>query len=346
MRLVRLVGATILIAQSMLSAGVAGTELDRSLADLWQHYRARFVTPAGRVVDNANGNISHSEGQGYAMLFAERTNDRAAFTAIWQWTRDNLFVRGDGLAAWRWDPQSQPHVTDTNNATDGDLLIAWALAEAAGKWNAAEYQRRAKSIAEALAREVVVPSRYGPILLPAAHGFSAEEQPDGPVVNLSYWIFPALARLGEISGAADWPAVADAGQALIAAARFGPRDLPGNWTAIGPDAPAPARNFPRLFGYDAIRIPLYLAWRGPAAADLSMSLLPHNLAVVDLDSGADRERLANPDYQAIAQLADCRNSSRLSTLRNLPYDGQFYYPASLHLLSLVAASDMAPACTR
>ena len=30
----------------------------------WEAYRSRFVEDSGRVVDNANGNISHSEGQG------------------------------------------------------------------------------------------------------------------------------------------------------------------------------------------------------------------------------------------------------------------------------------------
>ena len=36
----------------------------------WRAYLAKFVTPDGRVVDNANGGVSHSEGQGYGLLFA------------------------------------------------------------------------------------------------------------------------------------------------------------------------------------------------------------------------------------------------------------------------------------
>jgi len=81
------------------------------LADGWRQYKKRFVTSEGRVVDNANGGISHSEGQGYAMLIAERLDDRPTFEAIWRWTQTNLLVRGDGLAAWRWSPQV-PHVAD------------------------------------------------------------------------------------------------------------------------------------------------------------------------------------------------------------------------------------------
>ena len=124
------------------------------LADGWRQYKERFVTSDGRVVDNANGGISHSEGQGYAMLIAERLNDRPTFEAIWRWTQGNLFVRGDGLAAWQWSPQS-PHVTDHNNATDGDLFMAWALTEASDKWHVPEYRKSARQIVEALAAKVV-----------------------------------------------------------------------------------------------------------------------------------------------------------------------------------------------
>ena len=69
------------------------------LADGWRQYKDRFLTSEGRIVDNANGGISHSEGQGYAMLIAERLNDRPTFEAIWQWTQSNLLVRGDSLAS-------------------------------------------------------------------------------------------------------------------------------------------------------------------------------------------------------------------------------------------------------
>src|SRR5258708_30961536 len=69
------------------------------LADGWRQYKERFVTSDGRVVDNANGGISHSEGQGYAMLSAERLNDRPAFEAIWRSTDGNFFMRAGGPRA-------------------------------------------------------------------------------------------------------------------------------------------------------------------------------------------------------------------------------------------------------
>src|SRR5258707_15080421 len=85
------------------------------LADGWRQYKDRFLTSEGRIVDNANGGISHSEGQGYGMPIAERPNERPTVGAIWQWTQSNLPVRGGRVAAWRWSPQT-PHVADRNKA--------------------------------------------------------------------------------------------------------------------------------------------------------------------------------------------------------------------------------------
>jgi endoglucanase len=317
---------------------------DERLIASWRTYADRFITSDGRVVDNANANVSHSEGQGYAMLLAERLDDRDTFAKLWLWTKQNLFIRTDALAAWRWDPNAKPNVSDYNNATDADLLIAWALSDAAIRWNIADYAGTARRIADALATEVVAPSRFGAILLPAVKGFGPTAQGDGPVINLSYWIFPALEHLRAVSSKADWDAISRTGQSLIRSARFGPRQLPTNWIGLAGNELAPARSFPAVFGYDAIRIPLYLAWASSSARELLRSFLPLQLSVTDVNTGEARETLSDPDYQAIAALAECVNSSTHSSLSKLPYNGRFYYPASLHLLSLLAARDANSGC--
>ena len=316
---------------------------DRLVAS-WRTYADRFITSDGRVVDNANGNVSHSEGQGYAMLLAERLDDRATFARIWRWSKEQLFIRDDGLAAWRWDPNSKPNVTDYNNATDGDLLIAWALSNAAIRWNVADYADAARRIADALATQVIANSRFGSVLLPAVKGFGPTDQRDGPVINLSYWVFPALEHLRAVSGKADWDAFTRTGESLIRSSRFGPRRIPTNWISLAADEPTPAQSFPAVFGYDAIRIPLYLAWGSSSARELLRSFPSLELAVIDANTGQTREVLSDPDYQAIAALAACVKSDTPASLSKLDYNGRFYYPASLHLLSLVAARDVNSAC--
>lgn len=99
------------------------SEIDAS----WLVYKTRHIDRSGRVKDNGNGGISHSEGQGYAMVLAATIGDRKAFDKIWAWTKTELMAGGQAFAAWKWDPKAVPHITDPNNATDGDLLIAWGL---------------------------------------------------------------------------------------------------------------------------------------------------------------------------------------------------------------------------
>src|SRR5258707_14050783 len=115
-----------LLAAFCLSTATEASGPAGFLKDGWRQYKDRFVTSEGRVVDNANGDISHSEGQGYVMLIAERLEDRPTFEAVWQWTRSNLLGRGDGLAAWRGAPQA-PHVFALNNVPDGDIPLTCAL---------------------------------------------------------------------------------------------------------------------------------------------------------------------------------------------------------------------------
>ena len=330
-----------LLAASHITIASAAPGPATLLADGWRQYKERFVTSDGRVVDNANGGISHSEGQGYAMLIAERLNDRPTFEAIWRWTEGNLFVRGDGLAAWRWTPKT-PHVTDHNNATDGDLFMAWALTEASDKWHVPEYRKSARQIVEALAAKVVISSRFGPILLPAATGFAGKDRPEGPVINLSYWIFPAFKHLRTLSDVIDWDAVGATGKTLIGLSRFGPKQLPSNWISLGAAQPEPAHSFPPVFGYDAVRIPFYLAWGEPADRDLLKSFVPLDLSVVDVNTGNPGEKLSDPDYEAMATLVQCVGSQAPGQWKS--FHGAFYYPAALHLLALIAADEVGEAC--
>jgi endo-1,4-beta-D-glucanase Y len=339
MRVMALILALLAAFGATAATGAAGPAT--LLADGWRQYKDRFVTSEGRVVDNANGGISHSEGQGYAMLIAERLDDRPTFEAIWRWTQGNLLIRGDGLAAWRWSPQVL-HVADHNNASDGDLLIAWALAEASDRWDVSEYRKSARQIVDALAANVVIASRFGPILLPASTGFAGKDQPDTPVVNLSYWIFPAFKRLRAVSDAIDWDALAATGKTLIGLSRFGPRRLPSDWISLAPVQPEPAYSFPAVFGYDAVRIPLYLAWGEPADRNLLKVFSPLDLSVIDVKTASPTQKLSDPDYGAIASLVECVGSH--SPVQWKAFHGEFYYPATLYLLALVAADEVSEAC--
>lgn len=169
----------------------------------WSAYTDRFVSQEGRVIDDGNGGISHSEGQGYGLLLAYLAGNRADFERIWSFTERELLLRDDNLAAWKWEPWATPHITDLNNAADGDILIAYALALAGAAWHDQRFTRNARNIARALGRTSVFEHQGELLLLPGVGGFGPKARRDGPVVNPSYWVFeafPVLARIAPRNG--------------------------------------------------------------------------------------------------------------------------------------------------
>jgi endoglucanase len=313
----------------------------------WRSYKARFVTDQGRVVDTGNGRISHSEGQGYGMLLAVAAGDRETFQRVWSWTRANLMVRDDALLAWRWEPDKRPAIADMNDATDGDILVAWALVEAGEAWSDEGYRLAARRIAVDVARRTVLFRTDGPsLLLPAMSGFSAEDRADGPVVNLSYWIFPAFPRLATVAPEFEWARLSAAGQELVLQARFGQARLPTEWIAMRGGQPQPASGFPAHFSYNAVRVPLYLAMAGVTERRYYEPLLklwaepdPAGLPIIDTASDAVAGRMSEPGYAAIPALAACAVSGTPLAAGLLePTPTENYYPATLHLLALAAAN--------
>jgi endoglucanase len=330
-------------------SSAASTLAPNWLETAWSEYKKRFIR-AGRVVDNVN-RISHSEGQGYAMLMAVKAGDRASFDEIWGWTQRELFIEPSGLAAWQWDEKAMPRVTDPNNATDGDMLIAWALLEAGETWRSSDYVDAARRIVTALGKTTVVQSAVGPVLLPGRLGFTSEDQTDGPVINLSYWVFPAFQRLRGIAPEFDWSGIEASGFRLVRNARFGPMRLPAEWTALGGEAPAPAKAFPARFGYNAIRIPLYLVWAkvtDPALLRPFAGLWNETADIgpfeVDLTTGGARETLGGIGFKAVIAAVNCALTRRPvhASLRRVEIGN--YYPTTLHILSLVALQERYPEC--
>lgn len=314
-------------------------------ADAWALYRQKFVTPEGRVVDDANGGISHSESQGYGLLLACLANDRGTFASIFAFTRTELLIRDDGLAAWRWDPKATPRVTDINNASDGDLLIAHALACAGGRWNVPAYTTAARQIARSLAKVALLKRGSDVWLMPAASGFSEKDRADGPVINLSYWVFEAFPAMTKLTNDAVWMQVQASGLKLLdeLAKR---RMLAPEWLSIKAE-PRPAEGFPPQFGYNAIRIPLYLLRAGmgeKARLEPFRQAWAGGTAVIDVRNGQPVEPLPDAGYRILAAAMACALDNTPIPAELKTFQPTLYYPSTLHLLSLSMLSERYPQC--
>lgn len=321
-------------------AMIFGLSAKASETDDWTRYKARFIAPEGRLFDQSAEGVSHSEGQGYALVLAALHDDRDMFKKLWEWTQANLDIRGDALAAWRWRPGDNPHVRDRNNATDGDLLIGWGLAEAGRRWGIKDYIAQARRIAFALRAKTVFPSPYGPALRPGVAGFGDEDTSDGPLVNLSYWVFPAFDALSQAAPEVDWRDVERTGLALYDAAKFGPLGLPCDWISLKSGV-APAKDRPPVYAYELVRVPLYLAWGPPEAKPRLAALTQSWLggtggapAVIDVERGVMTQSFSDPGYRAVAALARCAVSGEKFPQELRSVGEQNYYPATLHMLSL------------
>lgn len=308
----------------------------------WIAYSARFIARTGRVVDTGNRGISHSEGQGYGMLLAVAFDDPVRFDEIWQWTRRHLQKRQDRLFAWKWDPLLRGgSVSDMNNASDGDLLIAWALIEASERWDNPAFLLAAELVWQEISDKLIENSRFGPLLLPAVHGFRREQS---IVVNPSYWVFPGLARLAEVTNDPLCEHLIESGLELLQTARFGEHDLPADWIEITGDATRLAADFPQEYGFNAVRLPLYLAWYGRNVDTLIEPFLRyarmfspiHSMpAVLKLDTSATSEYSISLGVSAIYTGILAQNRGEMPAMPNISSSDD-YYSSTLLLLSKAA----------
>lgn len=300
----------------------------------WQNYKSRFLLPEGRIIDTGNHNISHSEGQGFAMLLAVNYNDRPAFDRMYKWSNTHLYRRDIGLYSWRYDPASTPPVADINNASDGDTLIAWALLLAGQKWQQPAYTDASNKLQAALIKHNIIRYAGYTVLLPGTTGFN---QTSSITLNPSYFIFPAWQAFAQQSHLKVWNELSEDSLKLLAQMRFGNPQLPTDWVNLRADKSlSPSDRWPTRFSFDAVRIPLYINWAFPR----NLALGPYvaywrqfdRLSIpawVDVMTGERAKYMLTPGMLAIRDSIMGNSAAVTDTI--LPEED--YYSASLHLLT-------------
>jgi endoglucanase len=227
----------------------------------WQTYQQHFLTSDGRVIDHIQQATSHSEGQGYGLLLAVGQRDRERFDRILQWTEANLQVRKDALSAWSWGRRRNGTwaIIDYNNATDGDLLIALALLQAHEAWRHDPYRQKALKIITDIRTKLAWEQDGYLLLAPAYYGFDKDSH---LVVNSGYAVLPAFEKFAAVEERQFWQRVAKDSLRLLGKNRFARWRLPADWMTLKDGAVAVDANRSPYFGYEAIRVPLYLLWAG------------------------------------------------------------------------------------
>lgn len=343
-------GAATIGASALLARRASAQTAGHPLWPLWQAWRRAHLDFSGRVIDGLQNRASHSEGQGYGMVLAAEFGDEDAFRRMVAWTEANLAIRMDNLLAWRWRPDLPERVTDLNNASDGDLFYAWALLRGADRFGDARWRDRAAGIAADLVRKCLMARPDRPdrlILLPAEHGFVSGGQ---AVVNPSYMMPRALREVAAATGQGGLAQAAEAGLEMmreIAATRLVP-----DWVRIDATGLSEARGFSSDAGYEAIRVPLFLAWSGEidhpalrrAAQALAQAPLGQAATVLDARTGAILAWSSEPGYQAVSALLNCAVRGGMGAAIPPFRSSQAYYPATLHLFCLITQRRHIPRC--
>ncbi len=317
----------------------------------WQTFRGRFLAQDGRVVDTGNQGVSHSEGQGYGMVLAAAYDTETTFRLILDWTMRHLGRREDHLLSWRWRPEAPGRdAGDRNNASDGDLLVAWALCRAAVRWGNREYLGLAKAMASDFLRFNTLEVAGQLLMRPGTTGFDHGEH---LVVNPSYAVFSAMRELHVMQPDRRWPLLETGMLDLLTRARFSPLQLTPDWV----EAPRAggryriASEWPARFSWDAVRTPLYMVWAGMANHPSLDSLMevwfdPGRGAAPpawwDLRGEAPAPYAATPGITAVARLLlSARLGHAQSALLRLPdvTEARDYYNAALIALCHLAADE-------
>lgn len=288
----------------------------------------------GQIIDWQQGAISHSEGQGWGLLLAQAAGDRHAFEQIETWTVTHLAVRQDRLMAW--SRRQKDGGIDWHNATDGDLFRAWALLRAARDSGWSGHGETAVAIARDLADLCLAPDPRAATELLLVPGAEARRGDDRVLVNPSYIMPRALRELGLAANEPRLIRAADHGETLLAELAAAGRLW--NWvdvTISGFEEPLEHR---AGWGYDALRIPLYLSWsdrRGHPAVAAGLRLLQQDTAPgqVVVQRTADGSPEAGSDHPGFLVLD---SAARCEPLPNWPVDKRSYYPDTLLMLANTA----------
>ena len=138
------------------------------------------------------------------------------------------------------------------------MLIAWALLKADARWHDKRYSAASDAITKALIDHSVIRYAGYRVMLPGVQGFKLEGE---VVLNPSYFVFPAWQAFSRRSHLPVWRDLIKDGKRLLGQMGSGKANLPTDWVSLASGGKlAPAKGWPPRMSYDAIRVPLYVAW--------------------------------------------------------------------------------------
>jgi endoglucanase len=248
-----------LLIISVLFFTLSLNELEALNYAYWHHFKDRFIEQSGRVVDRMNNDISHSEGMSYGMFFAVTYGDKNTFDKIFNWGETNFPKNNDNLYSWKWGKGTNGWgVLDKNNATDGDMWIAYSLLLAYEKWNDINYLNKAKEIIYNIKEGTLITINNKTFLLPGSYGFF---KPNHFKINPSYYILFIFDKFAIYDHDPIWHKVIKDSIEMFQKSALGQLGIHPDWIRVtNPELNYEVIPLESKYSYDAIRTPLFLAY--------------------------------------------------------------------------------------
>lgn len=202
-------------------------QLPTLLKASWAFYKGRFLVDGRHVVSNTYGGTI-TEGQSYALMKAVWMNDRDTFDKVWLWTRTRMARPHDHLLGWRWDEKKG--LIETENATDADQDIAYALLLAGEKWQNPGYTEQAVAMIQDLWRLNVTKVGGQYYLVPGTWEAFRQEY---LTIDPSYFAPYVYRKFAKYDPKHPWNQLADGiYDTLDACTSLTEPGLPPNWCAV------------------------------------------------------------------------------------------------------------------
>ncbi len=254
---------------------------DLSIQKVWKDYKERFIESSGRIIDPHNNNVTHTEGIGYALYFAYKMNDDEAFRKVYQWGKQNIKLNGYELPGWKWGKNKHKNcwcMLDMTSATDANLWIAYSLLLMYDKTGFSEYKQKADEIIDSIKKHQIVYTRKGEVYL-----FPYEKEimdDDEWKLNPSYLIFEIFEYFAEYDNDPVWNKLIKSSKIFLKRTRFSALQLNPDWVTYKPyaDRFVLEKEY-QNFGFDAIRVPLYILRSNLSVAQKKELLLPYKYYV-------------------------------------------------------------------
>ncbi|GAC1391920.1 MAG: hypothetical protein NVSMB46_06190 [Candidatus Saccharimonadales bacterium] len=245
---------------------------DAMLLELWESYKLHNLdSNTHRAIDNQQGGITTSEGEGYTMLRATWMDDQLTFDQNWLWTQNNL-QRPDKLFSWKYGPLLngqygiQSQTGGQNTASDGDTDIALSLLMAYSRWGDTSYLIAARQIIPSIWENEVVHINDKPVISADDLG---KNNIESVIVNPSYFAPYAYKTFAKVDPTHPWNALSDNSYKLLATLSKNNLDFKNSdgilpdWVKInrltGELSGSHTNHTDDDYSYDAMRTPFRLA---------------------------------------------------------------------------------------